>query len=364
MENTEVENAPGNEESESKEGGAGSKQRSNIFLWVVILLAMLVVAGINLFASRYASTNTTNINVRELSHLDYPDDPSGRHLKHSQYDGRSLRLVKVDERHFDFVFESRNPDVAKVVFKNVDVSLMTPSLPETCQDDPSLRVIALTDREWNRQQVHFYRDSDTLEVSGGDGWEEENLQVAALAKNCLNAGLWEVLLFTKDDNGKQMYYQGWFSFPIGHYKRLWEQNTGISYWNDKFFWRMEHWVDPEGTPVDLDLLRDAESMTKVEFKYDPEEEIWYAGEQVRKRRTSKAPGVKQWGDFVSQRTKVRFATFRPPGVYDGSKPWGNRYELIANLTDVRHQRVVSKLDEQTYDELIVEFESVSGEPVR
>ncbi|MEM6688462.1 MAG: hypothetical protein AAF664_03485, partial [Planctomycetota bacterium] len=239
-----------------------------------------------------------------------------------------------------------------------------PSLPETCKKDRSLRIVALTDREWNRQQVHFYRDGDTLEVSGGDGWEEENLQVGALAKNCLNAGLWEVLLFTKDETGKQMYYQGWFTFPMGHYKRLWEQNTQMSYWNDNFFWRMEHWVDPEGTPVDLELLRDAESMTKIDYQYDPEESIWYCGEQVRKRRTTKAPGVRQWGEFVSKRQDVRFATFRPPGVYDGSQSWGNRYELIAQLEGVRHRRVRSTLDDQVYDEIVLEFESASGKPIR
>ncbi|MEM6689584.1 MAG: hypothetical protein AAF664_09165, partial [Planctomycetota bacterium] len=127
MNNEDIQDAP-QEVAANDSETADAKGGSKWFLWTVVLVAMLLIAGFNLFSSRYISSETTPVRVRELSHLEYPDDPSGRHVKHSQYDGRHLSLVQVDERHFDFVFESRNPNVAKVVFKNVDVSLMTPSL--------------------------------------------------------------------------------------------------------------------------------------------------------------------------------------------------------------------------------------------
>lgn len=134
------------------------------------------------------------------TNAEYPEDPADRSLHFGQYDGRRLTLVKKDATHFDFVFESDNPHVAKVVFRDVDVSLiMTPSLPEWTKADDGLRRIALTDRQWNRQQVSFGGPgSPHVEVSGGDGWEKDNLYSAELAKNCLNAGLWEVLLFVKE----------------------------------------------------------------------------------------------------------------------------------------------------------------------
>ena len=38
--------------------------------------------------------------------------------------------------------------------------------------DKDLEIIALTDREWNRQQVSFEPDSKHIEITGGDGFEK------------------------------------------------------------------------------------------------------------------------------------------------------------------------------------------------
>jgi len=107
--------------------------------------------------------------------------------------GHKLTLVQKDATHFDFILELQHPHIAKIVIRDVDVGLMTPSLPDGAKEDDGLRRIALTDRQWNRQQVRFDPGSPHLEVSGGDGFERANLYTAELAKNCLNAGLWEVL---------------------------------------------------------------------------------------------------------------------------------------------------------------------------
>jgi hypothetical protein len=100
--------------------------------------------------------------------------------------------VQKDATHFDFILELQHPHIAKIVIRDVDVSLTTPSLSDGAKEDDGLRRIALTDRQWNRQQVRFDPGSPHLEVSGG-GFERANLYTAELAKNCLNAGLWEVL---------------------------------------------------------------------------------------------------------------------------------------------------------------------------
>src|SRR5262249_23653847 len=148
----------------------------------------------------------------------YPEDPALRSVHFGQYSGRRLKLLQRDPTHFDFALEPLRKHVATVVFRDVDVSLMTPSEPVWVKGDADLERIALTDRQWNRQKVSFDPHSAQVEVSGGNGFERENLFSAELAKNCLNAGLWEVLLFVRENGHKALYYHGWFTFPLGHYK--------------------------------------------------------------------------------------------------------------------------------------------------
>ncbi len=331
---------------------------------MVAVLAIAAFAGAGWFFSRYTTGEEIHVEVQELEPFKYGEDPAGRSTHYTQYNGRTLRLVRRDESHYDFIFEPQEDHVAKVTFKNVDVSLMTPGLPAYAKEHDGLRRIALTDREWNRQQVQFDAQGPQVEITGGDGWEGENLAVASLAKNCLNAGLWEVLLFTKDETGKQMYYQGWFTFPMGEYKRLWEQNTGLSYWEDANFYRMEHWLDPAGNEIPLAKLRNVETEQPLDIRFDPDEPICFHGEQIRKRRTTQAPGVRSWSDFVERRDSITFATFTPPGYYDTAKPWGNDYGRLATLVGCTHRTVKSQLNGQTLDELELEYRGVDGQVSR
>lgn len=274
---------------------------------------------------RYQTADEMLIDVREYDNAEYPEDPALRSVCYGKYRGRQLRLVKKDTTHFDFIFEPRHPHVARVVFRNVDVSLFVTALPDWTKEDSGLRRIALTDREWNRQQVSFERDSAHLEITDGDGLEQEHLYSAELAKNCLNAGLWEVLLFEKQGPEKALYYQGWFTFPLGHYRDVFERNTGLSYRNHWYY--LEHWFDPAGTPVPMDKLREVLSEREVTAKFDATERLIIAGEQVRKRRTVMAENVTTWGDFFDGRP-VHFASFVAPGHYSVQHPWGNRYDTI------------------------------------
>ena len=341
----------------------GNGFRRFLMLTFAVLLLTAVVGGVYFF-SRYTVSEVTEIVVTEFPTFQYADDPSGRSPYYSEYKGRRLKLVQLDDKHFDFVFEPLDDHLAKIVFRNVDVSLMTVNIPEYVKKDDGLRRVALTDREWNRQQVQFHVGTDDVEVTGGDGFEKDNLKIASLARNCLNAGLWELLLFTKTDKGKEMYYQGWFTFPMGQYKRLWEQNTGLSYWDDYNFYRMEHWLNPEGNSLLVEKLRTVVSETDLDAKFDPDEPIRFAGEQIRKRRTVQAPEVRNWGDVIEKRDSIDFAEFHPPGFYDVGRPWHNRYELIAKFKNATHRRVKSLLNGEELDELELKFETVDGKETR
>jgi hypothetical protein len=196
------------------------------------------------------------------------------------------------------------------------------------------------DREWNRQQVQFQVPGPQVEVTGGDGFEVCNLSGASLAKNCLNAGLWEVLLSVKEDGKKAMYYQGWFTFPLGLYKQIWEQNTGLSYFHDDHYWyRMEHWLDPTGTPINLCRLRTVQSVAAIDARFCRSERILYDGEQIRKTRTTNMPNQRTWGEILCCRNAT-FATFKSPGLYDVDKPWKNEYWRLARF----HGAVVRGVD--------------------
>jgi hypothetical protein len=334
--------------------------------WKVLLVVSMPVLALAALGARtyfrYRTAPEMEVPVREYSHVEYPEDPGECSIHCGKYHGRVLRLVRKDRAHFDFVLEPTQPHVARVVFRDVDVSLMTPSLPEWTKADDGLRRIALTDRQWNRQQVRFDRDSPHLEISGGDGFEAAHLYTAELAKNCLNAGLWEVLLFFKESGEKALYYQCWFTFPLGHYLELFEQNTGLPYWRHWYY--LEHWFDPAGTVMPLDKLRRVTAEREVPTRFDRGETAFAAGEQVRKRRTTLAENVVTWGDFFDGRP-VEFAAFIPPGRYSVNHPWATQYWRMDRFEKAILRQIISPATAEPRDELELVFtSSKTGETCR
>lgn len=329
------------------------RRRWKVLVVVSVPLAVALAIGLRTHF-RYQTAQVMAVPLREYANEEYPEDPADRSVHYGKYHGRQLVLVQKDDTHFDFVFEPRYPHIAKVAFRNVDVSLMTPSLPDWTKEDSGLRRIALTDRQWNRQQVRFEPHAPAIEVTDGDGFEKDHLVSAELAKNCLNAGLWEVLLFVKEGNGKALYYQGWFTFPLGHYKNIFEHNTGLSYWEHWYY--LEHWFDPAGTHVSLEKLRRVRAERDAATVFDRSEKVIAAGEQVRKRRTTLAENVVSWGDVYDGR-KVHFASFIPPGRYSVSHPWKNQYGRMDRFDKAILREVVSPASAKPLHELELIFRS-------
>ena len=323
---------------------------------VVSLLAVLVVlvgiAAIQFFG-KYRVADSMVVAVEEVHTADYPEDPAHRSTHYDRYGNRHLRLVKKDDTHFDFVFESSDSDVATITFHDVDMSLMIPKQPTWTKGDASLEVIAFVDREWNRQQVRWSADSPQITIEGGDGFEAKNLLTAELARNCLNAGLWEVMFTTEENGRKSLYYQGWFTFPMGHYKRMFEELNGISYW--KHWHRLEHWFNPQGAKMDLAKLRTVVDERVVAGGANSDEHLIVAGEQIRKRRTLDAKQVRCWGDFCGKRKGIRFASFRPPGRYSVSHPWGNELERIEKFEAAVVRTIKAPVGESNLHEIELTF---------
>jgi hypothetical protein len=337
----------------------GRKRR--IFSALCVALVVAVTGAAVRTYYRYRTTPTMELTVQEYDNAEYPEDPAARNSCFGKYHGRTMRLVRRDATHFDFELEPRDAHIARIVFRNVDVSLMVTSLPEWTKADAGLRRIALTDREWNRQQVRFDARSLELEVTGGDGFEVQHLVSAELAKNCLNAGLWEVLLFAQEGGEKTLYYQNWFTFPLGHYKDVFEASTGFSYWDH--WWYLEHWFDPAGTPVRLEGLREVVTQREVPAVFDKSEHLIVAGEQIRKRRTLLADNVVHWGDFYDGR-RVEFAAFVPPGRYSVQHAWGNRYVEMDHFDKAILREIRSPARQSILHELELLFSGSRGTGVR
>ncbi len=283
-----------------------------LFSTLILFLGLLGLGGL-WFNSRYKFDNKMRIKLQELSNADYPANPAPLGKNFQRYSNRKLTIIKKDETHFDFVLEPTNNKTAQIVIKNVDLKLLVPKAPEWVKKEQGLEVIAFTDREWNRQQVSFPANSKNIEIIGGDGFEKQNLVEVALANNCLNAGFWEILLFTKEDSNKSLYYQSWFTFPLGHYKNIFENINKINYW--RHWWRLEHWQDPSGTIVKTNLLRTVIDQKEIVTQFPLDEKIILSGEQSRKVRTTLATNLINWRDFYNNQHEIKFATFRPPGLY-------------------------------------------------
>jgi hypothetical protein len=262
-----------------------SKRRRLLFRLLVAtgaLEATTLAGGGVWFVRGYATSNIMIVPIKEYSSAEYPEDPANDSINYGRYSDRELKLVRRDGTHFDFISQPKHGYEATVAFRNIDVSLMTPSVPAWTKRDPNLERTSLADHQWNRQQARFARGSEHLEISGGNGFERDNLIEGDLAKNCPNAGLWEVLLYDHEDGQKKLSYQGWFTFPLGYYKAIFEHNTGISNW--KHFYQLDHWSDPAGIRLNLGGLRTVldERTTPAEFL--AREPIFAYGEQRRKLR--------------------------------------------------------------------------------
>lgn len=302
---------------------------------------------------RYRAADSMTIAVQELSNADYPEDPSSRSIHHGKYQGRGLTLTKRDETHFDFAFEPKHSHVARIVLKNVDCSLLTPSVPEWVKGKSALERIAIAGRQFARQQVRFGGStSQYMEVTGGDGFEKELLYSAELVKNSLEAGLWEVMLYNYERGEKTLYYQGWFNFPLGHYKRLFEHNTGLSYW--KHFYYLEHRSGAEGLAVKLDELRTVSREAESRCVHDPGERVFAAGEQARRRRLTMGENLLFWKDYTEGHD-VRFASFVAPGRYRADRLQGHKLNRIEKFEKALTRQIVSCADREPRSEIEVIF---------
>lgn len=324
--------------------------------------AILVIAGFAWFADRYDDRLQQTVALIAFSKDEYPESPENTSQVFGSYPHRQLIIQRLDDTHFRFLLEPATPQAAAIELTDVDLAHFVAAVPPWVKADLGLTKIGLIDREWNRQQVRFSRNSPHVHVrEGGDGFEQRALSRIDLARNCLNAGLWELLLFTAEDGEERVYEHLWFTFPLGLYKQVFERVNGLSYWS--YWWSLEHWVDPSGTPIRVDLLRTVELESPIQATVQWDEPVPAKGEQARKRMNIVTPAAATYRDWY--REPVRFASFIPPGRYSRLHPRETQLHYLAKLTGAIVRQVKLVKGSQSLFEVELAFRSSkTGESTR
>ncbi len=288
------------------------------------------------FHMRYDASPDQMVSLRFFTPEDYPDNPERLSRTFGTHRHGRLRIHQMNGTRFRFVLEPASAQSTSIELDDVDLAHLVAAVPTWLPKDSHLVKIGLIDREWNRQQVSFRRDSPHLRIhAGGDGFEAGAISRVDLARNCLNAGLWEILLFTREDGEERLYDHVWFTFPLGLYKQLFEQTTGLSYWD--YWWSLEHWVDPSDTPVPLDRLRRVVDEWPVQAKILWDDAPLWRGEQQAKRKNVLAQPVAAYRDWYTK--PVQFASFVQPGVYSRAYPHDTQLHRLAEFTGAKLRQV-------------------------
>jgi hypothetical protein len=143
--------------------------------------------------------------------------PLAASAQDDRYDDRRLLLIQRDATHYDFVLEPTSARVARVVLSNIDISSLAPQVNATGYGAGESQQLAIDARD------------GAVDIRGGDGFEAQHLSQIIIASNHGHARGWHVLLTANSAGASQTYYRGEFQFPLGHYRELFEQVTGLDY---------------------------------------------------------------------------------------------------------------------------------------
>ena len=332
------------------------------FYTSLVVLGLFVIAGLAWFVLRYDDQPRQSVTLQAFTPEEYPEDPENKNSAFGTYPHGRLIIESIGGTRFRFLLEPSSAKATAIELADVDLANFVAAVPPWVKADPDLTKVGLIDREWNRQQVRFPRTSPHVQVrEGGDGFEQQALSRIDLARNCLNAGLWELLLFTIENGEERVYEHLWFTFPLGLYKQVFEQVNGLSYWS--YWWSLEHWVDPAGTPIRLDRLRTVEREWTVEAKAQWDEPVAASSEQARKRKNILTPVASLYRDWYRQ--PVQFASFISPGQYSRAHPRDTQLHYLAELTGATVRRVTSPASPKLLVEIDLAFRSnQTGEGTR
>ena len=285
-------------------------------------------------------TEGMTVELKNLSDAQYPDNPDIG-FRSQNYSLNLFETCKIDASHqafrWDFTFLTKASD--SITLKQVDVSEFIPTIPKHIQSDEYLSYIACINQEWNRNQVQFNADEFSSSIA--------DVVRVDLARNCLNAYLWEIIVYVEEAGRVLPYAHGWFDFPQEAYAQLFEQKNKLPY--TKYQVALENWVDPQNELVDLSLLRKPVDTIRVRFK-----DLSDAMYPLKAARQKKYKEIIYPDTFSTMRDLQSdaslFATFSPPGFYNKKDPRTTELGRIYNLKQVDiYQVKAATIDTPLYE---------------
>ena len=273
---------------------------------------LLFLGLITLVSCRPSDADTDyTFPITDLTSAQYPDDPDLGY-RHSAYDDGYLTQGRISQEangQFSFRFYAGERNRDSVVVRHLDLMEFMPSVPKQLKNDAYLSYLAVVNQEWNRNQVQF--DSSQFQASAA------GITRVDIARNCLNAYLWEVLLFKKENGQEVPFSHGWFTFPKPLYARLFTTRNDVDF--ARYQAPLENWIDPASKVVSTASFARIQDTVQVSFSDLSEGMYPVKGAFKRKYKEIIRPGTFA-GMRDLQTDSTQFATFSPPGIYVKADP--------------------------------------------
>lgn len=296
--------------------------------------------------SENLGVNEISFEIKNLSDEEYPENPdigyrSTKYQNNYFQDGIIQRTK--DSLIFNLQFYTKSKDTISI--KSINLSEFIPTIPDAIKSDNYLSLLSCVNQEWNRNQVKFEDGEFSTTVP--------NIARIDVARNCLNAYLWEIIIYIEEDGKTVPYTHGWFDFPHALYAELFEIKNNKPFKIYANF--LENWVDPESKKVNLSSLRTVIDTINIQFSDKSDAMYPLAAARLKKRKEIIQPvNFKTMKDLQSDSTL--FATFSPPGKYNKKDPRKTELGRLNQLKEATILKVYSPISQDTLYEVSLQFQ--------
>jgi hypothetical protein len=291
--------------------------------------------------------------ISELDDTQYPDNPdiSIRSSLDGTFSHSKISFEK-NTKGYDMVIYPKNEKSDTIVLMDLELKKFIPSVPTHVKKDEYLTKIGIINQEWNRMQVNFKEGQFAV---NGSNLESQKITRVDVARNCINAYLWELIFYTEESGKSKPVYHGWFNFNHDLYALLFEEKNELTY--STYQASLEEWVFPGSEKVNLEILRDELVNKSVKFENHDNEYYPEIGERKKKKMNILFPkDVHTIDDFLTDSTT--YATFSAPGCYNQSDPRRTQLHRLASLKTVELNDIKSHNSKaDSLSELVLRFET-------
>lgn len=323
--------------------------------YINCILICLIICFISCSDNKLQNTHLITSKLIELNPDQYPDNPDSE-IKHSLYESIKYDRIEfqaLNDSTFNITLVPESSDDT-ITLASINLMEYLPTINCSIKKNKYASYIDIINQEWNRNQVQFNKSEFVIKSLNAN-----NIVRLDIARNCLNAYLWEVILFADFRGEQKPIYHGWFNFPKELYASLFELRNNTKY--TEYQKPLEEWVDIESKPIDLNLLRIVKDEREVYFENFNMQPYSLKGERKKKFKNIIYPvNTTIMQSFLTDSTL--FATFSPPGIYNKSDPRKTELSRLANLNKIiARKTIASYYSSDTLIELEMIFNAGSVE---